>query len=471
MKKQRFLGAAAVLLAAVLAGCTPVPSGGQASVTAASGRGSHWSSWRSDQRKYTQADVDLALSFRTEGYEKQTVAEFNKKVLDWENEDAYHKTEESLQRLYASLPEDDANGGFIFRTLFNTWRECEKKHYNACSHNSSPWYDGWAKWETNGDVFGDQVLLAGAYADFSFNYKITDESKLTVGERDAILRGVETGMEEFLGRQDSKALGREESMKKALEGELKRLLKALDTPLSWDGELELDYSWMQPFGDYDKTAAVSEGGTGALEDWSAADTYTKEQYELAVRGLRPDGWEGMSIGEFNRMVHKVLEGGDGGEEAEKLLMAYEMVRASLPESDPSYGFFENTVQWSRDEYDARAREVFTGRTADPEITEYCYAELQEDVFGDQVTVGSAEAEYSFTYRILDEKQLTVKERDGFLLAVKQGAEEFLNQAAKENSGELTKEKFRAGLEAAGKAASSDKIGFTGCIVTSCTSYR
>lgn len=473
--KRYVQAASALILAVLLAGCATVSDPAKAGWTAASGFGSRWSyqspGTYSGEQHYTKDDYDLALSFRTEGFEKQSVAEFDRKVLDWENEDSYHKTEEALERLSASLPRDDANGEFIFRTLFTAWRECEKKHYNTCAHKSAPWYGGWAKCETKGDIFGDEVVLAGGYADFNFNYTISDEKKLTVGERDAALRQVETGMEEFLNRQDRKKLEQEEATEKMLETELKRLLKALDGGLTWAGDLDVDYWWEQAFEGTGETAAA-EGGTDSIQEWGCSSAYTEEQYDLAVKSLKFDGYEDMPAGEFDRRIHAAFEGGweeDGGE-LEKFLTAYEMVVSTLPETDPNYRFFQETVRDAQNEYEARAEEVYTGRRTDPEKEDTCYAEVEEDVFGDKVTVGSAEARYSFTYRILDENKLTVKERDEFLQAVKRSAQEVLEESLKDG-GKRNAEEFKAGLEAAGKAAGNDRIQFTGCLVEECEVYR
>ena len=45
--------------------------------------------------KYTKADYELITALNTDGYENLTVREFNKKAMDWENQDSYHKAEES----------------------------------------------------------------------------------------------------------------------------------------------------------------------------------------------------------------------------------------------------------------------------------------------------------------------------------------------------------------------------------------
>ena len=65
-------------------------------------------------------------------------------------------------------------------------------------------------------------------------------------------------------------------------------------------------------------------------------------------------------------------------------------------------------------------------------------------------------EYMFSYRILDQDYLTVKERDGFLNVISSQ----LEAAAKElNIREGMEEKLQARFEDLGEKASNDKIEF------------
>ena len=117
----------------------------------------------------------------------------------------------------------------------------------------------------------------------------------------------------------------------------------------------------------------------------------------------------------------------------------------------------------RREYEARAVEIYSGRENNPTQNEWISTYIEEDVFGDDVVVGEVMADYTFSYRLVDADRLTVRERDAFLKAVKEGAKEFLEGALK-TGGQATKAAFKAGLEAAGRAASTDAIRFVDCTV-------
>lgn len=414
----------------------------------------------SEALKYTKTDYDLALSFRTEGYENLTVADFNRKVLDWEDEENFHKTEEALHRLSNSLPQEDANGDFIFGTLFTSWGECEKKHYNACGQNSAPWYSVQIQRETLGDVFGDAVVVEGAYADFDFNYTIPDETKLTVGERDAILQSLESGMAKFLNLQDEKELREGKAMEKKLEAELQRQLKEWKQGVIWAGQTSLGY-W------YDKSWEKEDDIAEDTEE-EYPTNYSKAQYELVLDKLKFQGYEELSVAEFNRRVHAAFYSEEDSEKS--LWEAYDIVMTFLPETDPNYSFLQETVRIAQEEYRAREEEVLSGHTVDPEYSARAFAEEKEDVYGDTVVVGNAEANYTFTYRILDENGLTVKARDAFLTNVRQGAQDFLTAFMQKNTDSLAESLFQEGIEQAGKAAETNQIQFTGCTVDYCEVY-
>ncbi len=411
----------------------------------------HTARW--SEMKYTQADYDLAMSFKTEGYAQTSVAAFNRMVMDWDDEEAYHKTEEAFQRLSATLPEDDPNADFIFGTLENTWDECRKKHYNTCEREQQPWHSGWVSCETYGDVFGDRVLLCGGYTGFDFNYTIQDEQTLTVGERDSILQGIGAGLESYMSGQGQEKLRDEKKMEKALEAELERLLKAMDKKITWGGDSSADYSWTQMYGYGNYNETVADNGWGG-ED---AYRYTKAQYDLVISSLQFDGWEDMSVAEFNRRVNAAFSGDEW--ERDGLNYAYEMVRMSLDEKDANYAFLFNIIPTAQEEYDIRAEEVYCGTPLDFEKPLYVRTQQTEDVYGDEVVIAIGMADFTCKYRILDADKLTMREHEAFLNSIRQAAQDILRDAY---PNALTESDFQDALAKAAKDLGGGNIQYTGC---------
>ena len=185
--------------------------------------------------------------------------------------------------------------------------------------------------------------------------------------------------------------------------------------------------------------------------------YTKEQYE--------QGYESLSIAEFNRTLYAALN------ESEALSEAFGRVLMDLPETDPLAPFLVNTAQPSLNEYNARLNEVYSGRAEDPSFSGQLSRTETANVYGDTVEVGWTEAGYSFTYRILDQDGLTVAERDAFLQSILKGMQDCLDDLSTESlrdEGKL-KQTLQAELDRLGAAAATGQIAYTGGAVEGCWS--
>lgn len=181
---------------------------------------------------------------------------------------------------------------------------------------------------------------------------------------------------------------------------------------------------------------------------------SEEEYHKLLRKLRPEGYQDLSIAAFNRHVYAVFSGEESSFDWGTL---YERVLMDLEESDADALFLRNTVQASLTEYTARLEEVYDRQRNDPEF--YGRAELFPPA--DTWNQNSAIADYHFTYRILDQENLTVGERDAFLQQVMQAAQDTLEQQMAEKG---TLKGYREAFTAAAAAFSNDKIEFTGCEV-------
>ena len=215
----------------------------------------------------------------------------------------------------------------------------------------------------------------------------------------------------------------------------------------------------------DSNSTQLSGGrlAGLWEDFEPTGS-TQEQYDLVVGTLKFDGYGTMSIAEFNRKINEIFSG-DKEWGRQGINYAYEMVLMDLPDEDPNAAFLRNTVQASRNEYYTRLDEVYSGKQKDPEFSGSASYYQEANVFGNMVRTGYVQADYSFTYRILDQDRLTVDERDGFLQRVMQGAYDSLGSALGDAAdGKDAERRLQAALEKAGKEASTERIAFTGCTI-------
>ncbi len=206
----------------------------------------------------------------------------------------------------------------------------------------------------------------------------------------------------------------------------------------------------------------SEYGFGGelRPDPETGHCYTKAQYDL-MAALKTEGYEDLSIAEFNRAIYAALSGGEQGDMT--MLTAYERVLMDLPGEDPLAPFLLNTVQASFREYQDRLDEVLSGRRNDSSFTGHAERTENADVFGDTVQVGWAQADYTFFYRILDQDSLTVRERDAFLQAILDGMQAWLDgRDAKGLTNQENMEKaLQEELDRLGKAASTAEIAYSG----------
>lgn len=257
-------------------------------------------------------------------------------------------------------------------------------------------------------------------------------------------------------------------MEKTLDDELGRILEKLEGGLAWGGQKEICYYWDSRYDEWDDS-----------KDWEdeedEEEKYTpQEKYDLVLKALKPDGYEKMSLAEFNRKTHAALSEYD---EIMDISYLYEMVLMELEEeqsritnkTDADVKFLQTTVSNSMDEYYAAERSLYARKQIDPEYAVSINASRKEDVYGDEVVVELAEGYYSFTYHILDADKLTVAERDKFLEDVVSEVQKRVDNA---DRGQKLDEAFlKKTIDEAGKAAGNAYIEYTGCTIDYMEQYE
>ena len=205
--------------------------------------------WPLSPEPYTQADLDEAWPLRTEGYEAQSVAAFDRALADWTNEAAFHAREERIRRLLCSYEEDGPEAEFVLGTLAAAMGACSARHYGGYCTQITPAYADAAAYTRSEDVFGDSYVVYEASASYTIRYQMPDESRLTVGERDRILTSYRDAVQAFLDGKTEDELSKEEAMTRALKRELKRLDQSLSTQwMALEGTRLNDYFAYGPEG-------------------------------------------------------------------------------------------------------------------------------------------------------------------------------------------------------------------------------
>lgn len=183
-----------------------------------------------DKWQYTPEDLKLVESMQAEGWQERSVNDFAKALADWTGEDAFHNSEEAMERLERTYEEDGKYAQFLRRTLSASLGEAATRHYGGyCTRHRDSFYDGITK-ERQADVFGDSYTVFQVQADYRLCYTILDGDKLTVGERDRLLDAYREEVRKYLDGLTEAQLLDEKTMEKKLE----RYLEALDKKLSTD---------------------------------------------------------------------------------------------------------------------------------------------------------------------------------------------------------------------------------------------
>jgi len=250
----RKLCAAAALLACVAA----ATFWGVRAVSAAyreegGGRGGAAAAWNGgnapeeDGRwRYTHEDLKLVEAMEADGWEERSVDAFAKALADWTDEDAFHKREEAMERLRRTYEAEGEHRDFIARTLEASMGEAGTRHYGGlCTRHRDSFYDLAVK-ERQADVFGDAYTVFLAQVDYQARYTVIDGNKLTVGERDRILKAYREAVGEYLDGFTERQLMDEKAMEKRLQKQLERLDRQMSTDL-----IELEGSelvWYSAYG-------------------------------------------------------------------------------------------------------------------------------------------------------------------------------------------------------------------------------
>lgn len=157
----------------------------------------------------TSEDYDLILSLKKENYDKMPLADFDSALLDWANahNDSYDRIE--CDRIWddfrVNLSEEDK--AFVTRTIRLSGLE------NAMMIRSL--YNGKSAAEAEDVSIGDTLTKdpgAGAPQHtwcqmfYSFSYHVSDQKKVTVGERDRVVGGMLDDIEDFWEQTDIEEL-------------------------------------------------------------------------------------------------------------------------------------------------------------------------------------------------------------------------------------------------------------------------
>lgn len=134
-------------------------------------------------------------------YKDMSIAEFNRRIYTALSDEKAN--DDSLFLIYeevlSSLPEQDPNAEYLINTVQISLEEYNSRMHEVYSgERTDPEYFGSAVIVRNDDVFGDPVSISYGNVEYSFTYRILDQDKLTVIERDQFLQKIIQAAQENL---------------------------------------------------------------------------------------------------------------------------------------------------------------------------------------------------------------------------------------------------------------------------------
>lgn len=413
--------------------------------------GNHKQYYGGEIAKYTKEDYDFLKTISLQDLANISVYDFNNKYLNQSNEDEYHKNEKMLERLYQSLPETDSLYDFLNTTVYSSWVESEKEHYNKCEKNANPHYSDSESIDTYEDVYGNKVLTQQISFDITFNYKIVDSKTCSVLARDEILKSVGTTMKSFIEKQNKQDLYQDNKMKSVLLEELNRILSTLSNEIQWAGDSDI-YYWM-----YDSEEEAKESAIiwNEKKEFDYSKKYTAEQYNQLIQAVVLKDYESMSIADFDRTIYNLFD-----EETEDYYKSnyflYEYILNHLDEKDPNYNYLRYEIPLALNEYEAKEQEVLTKKETNVNYGNYSDVVIKGKVYEDDVIIDQLSLFYEIEYRVLNGTECTVKERNEFLTQINKAIYDYIQN---NYSNKMTEKQLLEEFKAIGNKYSNDKISF------------
>lgn len=150
----------------------------------------------------TEEDYNSLLSLKKPGYENMPLADFNRSLLDWTNEDyeRFERTDEDIKWDDFSVDLTDEELSFVKLTVSLSGMENGKaiQSAHAGTETYSPYYGEYLPQKTAaGNSF---PVLCDLY--YQFSYSISDPQTVTVGERDNCISKMISAVRDFWNGTD-----------------------------------------------------------------------------------------------------------------------------------------------------------------------------------------------------------------------------------------------------------------------------
>lgn len=347
---------------------------------------------------FSQADYDQLLALRFDGYEKMTVAEYQKKVWTIRDTDEYMALLERFNQdtqLYDMRYTNDT-ASFLFNTLIPlTAEKWQTRDFGG--YTQAP----------DGDVQGDHAML-----EYQISLTILDNNRLTVREYEQARQGVMNGLQKFLQGKSNAELQDENTMDTAIRTEIAALRNRWETPAL---QIAVEYSFM-PLSLYESpNGYVSNSYEQEKRPYPHA---TEADYQSLLK-LKTADYQNQSVSSFNAALLEWENEDYERNERINIDRAWNDFEVALTNEERS--FVTLTALASGVENAKLVQSHYTGRAKeDPILGNF---DLTKEV-NENSRFAYANLWYQLTYHVSDENKLTIGERDQALAGVINGIQQF-----------------------------------------------
>lgn len=339
----------------------------------------------STDKTFGEYERQKLVTFKFDGYEDMTVAEYQKKAWELMDTSDYRAVIERIGQnnmLYKMRYNNNEYAAFLFYILepltAEKWQTRDFDNYVQAPKGTT----------------GDAATL-----EYTVTLTISDAKSLTVGQYYSARQGVMEGLEAFLQGKTNLELQDAEAMNTAVLAEIAALKGKWETPAL---RIAVEHSFVSLAADENLPVAVLESGGGEERQ---APYATKEDYQSLLK-LKTANYQKQTVTAFNAALLEWANEDYDRNDRVNVDAAMNDFKVQLTDSERA--FVTLTVRASSEENSQLVKSIHKGaQKEDPILGNF---NLSKDIT-DSKRVAWASLFYQLTYHIADENKMTIGERD------------------------------------------------------------
>lgn len=161
---------------------------------------------------YTKEQYDRLIAALTiPDYENMSISEFNRRVNAAFSEDSNNAELFAIyERVLSSIPEEDPNAAYLINTVQISMNEYQTRMSEVYTGEKTDHkYYGEAMIVRMDEIFGDQITVYDGESTYCITYRILDQDRLTVIERDAFVQQISLAAQSILEGMEISATEKE----------------------------------------------------------------------------------------------------------------------------------------------------------------------------------------------------------------------------------------------------------------------